>query len=275
MEYGMTQAFFDSLIKEEDYICGNRFIEISNCDSILFSKVDNISEFSQKKVDVFITHNGDYDVNPLRFDSGPVCKVWYAQNKNVNNNKVISIPIGLENFEPEFSYKSQFGRFSSLPKDGPRKKDFIFDLSSANNDKTNLVYLNFNTTTYPTERNYVKNLFNDKKWITKEQNVSWKEYYISLSNSKFCLSPRGNGIDTHRIWEALYLRTIPIVKRSYYMEEFSDLPILFIDDWRELSEEFLEEKYQQIKKTAYNAEKIKMSYWKQEINKKLNIILKR
>lgn len=32
------------------------------------------------------------------------------------------------------------------------------------------------------------------------------------------------------------------------MEEFSDLPILFIDDWKDLTEDLLYDKYEQIKK---------------------------
>lgn len=261
------ENFFNTIIDSEDYICGNRFIEISNTQDIIFSKIDYISMFKNVEVDTFITHNSDYEVNSSTLKLGPRFKKWFTQNKNVGNKCVHSIPIGLENFEPEFSYKSMFGKFSSLPNNATQKKEYISFLSSNSNEHSNLIYLNFNTATYPTERNYVKNMFIDKPWVFREENVDWKKYYKSLSNSKFCFSPRGNGIDCHRTWEALYLRTIPILKKEYFMEEFSDLPILFIDDWKDLTEDFLYDKYEQMKKINYNLEKIKFSYWKKQIKK--------
>lgn len=261
------ENFFNTIISEEDYICGNRFIEISNPDDITFSKIDYVYQFKEKNVNTFITHNGDFEVNLQTILSAPKFERWFAQNKNVDNDLITSIPIGLENFEPEFSYKSMFGKFSSLPTNGPQKKEYISFLSSNLNTHNNLVYLNFNTTTYPSERNYVKNKFINEKWITREEKVDWKTYYKSLSNSKFCISPRGNGIDCHRTWEALYLRTIPILKKEYYMEEFSDLPILFVDEWDKITEEYLYNKYEQMIKIDYNLEKMRMSYWKHIITK--------
>lgn len=262
------ENFFDTIIDSEDYICGNKFIEISNTQDILFSKIDYVSMFNDVEVDTFITHNGDYEVNSLTIKTGPKFKRWFAQNKNVQNDYITSIPIGLENFEPEFSYKSMFGKFSSLPNNAPQKKEYISFLSSNSNKHNDLIYLNFNTTTNPSERNYVKNMFIDRKWVTKEENVHWKTYYQSISNSKFCFSPRGNGIDCHRTWEALYLRTIPVLKKEYFLEEFSDLPILFIDDWNDLTEDFLYDKYEEMKKINYNLEKMKFCYWKKQIKNK-------
>lgn len=261
----MSEDFFTTVVSSEDYICGNSFIELTDFTNIQFCKIDNVSEFRDRQFKYFITHNGDYDVNENTLKFGPKCEKWFCQNKNVNNSNLISIPIGLENFEPEFSAKSNFGRFSSLPKYGPQKKEYISYLSSNTNEHKNLVYMNFNTTTYASERNYVKSVFANKKWVTKEENVDWKLYYNSLANSKFCFSPRGNGIDCHRTWEALYLRTIPILKKGYFMEEFSDLPILFVDDWLQINQEFLENKYEQIKEKQYNLEKLSFSYWKKII----------
>ena len=47
--------------------------------------------------------------------------------------------------------------------------------------------MNFNSTTFPSERNLVKNLLKDSVWITKEENIHWQDYYKSLENSKFCI----------------------------------------------------------------------------------------
>ena len=45
---------------------------------------------------------------------------------------------------------------------------------------------------------------------------------------------RGNGFDTHRIWETLYSGSIPIVKRHYAFEYLDNLPVLYIDNYKDL-----------------------------------------
>jgi len=73
----------------------------------------------------------------------------------------------------------------------------------------------------------------------------WRYYNFlhKVNNHNFVFSTRWNGIDTHRLWESLYLRTIPIVKRCIGMEDFNDLPILFIKNWEDITEDYLNEQY--------------------------------
>lgn len=57
----------------------------------------------------------------------------------------------------------------------------------------------------------------------------------------FEVSPRGNGLDCFRTWEALALGTIPIVLRSTLDPLFEDeeLPVALVGDWGELDERAL------------------------------------
>ena len=56
---------------------------------------------------------------------------------------------------------------------------------------------------------------------------------IELKKHKYAICPRGNGIDTHRIWECLYLDVIPIMlKRDYF--GIDNLPIIYLNSWDEL-----------------------------------------
>lgn len=41
--------------------------------------------------------------------------------------------------------------------------------------------------------------------------VSYEEFFLQLSRSKFCICPRGNGFDSFRFWDSLYLGAIPII----------------------------------------------------------------
>ena len=157
---------------------------------------------------------------------------------------------------------SQLGRFSSQPIDGLKKAFFINDLAKQKIQDINLAYLNINPNTFPSERLHVLNTFFGDNWVTGEMNVSWGDYYRQIASHKFVFSPRGNGIDCHRTWEALYLRTIPIVIRSVTMNEFSDLPILFIDKWEDLSYNKLLDFYEASKSKLFDLSAMKITYWK-------------
>ena len=51
----------------------------------------------------------------------------------------------------------------------------------------------------------------------------------------FEISPRGNGLDCHRTWEALILKTIPIVLSSPLDPVYDGLPVAIVEDWDEVT----------------------------------------
>ena len=73
---------------------------------------------------------------------------------------------------------------------------------------------------------------------TFENKLSFYNYCTNMSKHKFVICPPGNGADTHRVWESLYLGCIPIVKKSRIYPY--DLPIIQINDWSEVTQELLE-----------------------------------
>jgi hypothetical protein len=122
-----------------------------------------------------------------------------------------------------------------------------------------LLYVNF-ATALPWRKRLAEN-FASRSWVTlKVQAESLGtsavddqvDYYRDMQNHKFVLSPPGNGIDCYRHWEALNLKAIPIVQRSRHMEAFSDLPILFTDDYSEITEEYLNQAYSQMSDRIYD-----------------------
>jgi hypothetical protein len=125
--------------------------------------------------------------------------------------------------------------------------------------------MNFNISTHPVERQLVYDKFKPKAWVTTEEPngsaAGRKQYLSNIYRHKFCICPRGNGIDTVRMWEALYLRTIPIVKKSPALASFQDLPILFIDNWEEVTPAFLEAAYKLIFASQWNMAKMTLQYW--------------
>jgi len=112
-------------------------------------------------------------------------------------------------------------------------------------------------------------LFLKINFVLLESLTSWiKDQQPTLTGRKkfledidFVLCPRGNGIDTHRLWETLYMGSIPIVIYSDVHKNLLDLPILFVNNWNEISYDFLLEQLSTIKSKTWNMEKLNISYW--------------
>ena len=80
------------------------------------------------------------------------------------------------------------------------------------------------------------------------------------------LCPRGNGLDTHRAWETLYLGRIPVVKRSAMDAVFDDeLPVIFVNDWENMTLSFLEAAHEEVRKgisrKEYKPQRLRLSYY--------------
>ncbi len=115
------------------------------------------------------------------------------------------------------------------------------------------------------ERAHVGDLFDNMSYCYKAKRLPFIEYMKEMSQFKFALSPRGYGPDSYRNWEAMLVGSIPIVHTSHLDSLYDDLPVLIIKDWREITEEFLEKKYTQMKAKKYNIEKLCMEYWWKKI----------
>jgi hypothetical protein len=77
----------------------------------------------------------------------------------------------------------------------------------------------------------------ESKGIVFLESVTFKEHITRLSKYKYCICPEGNGVDTHRLWECLYVKTIPIMLKtdfSMLMVEYYKLPVILVDYWESL-----------------------------------------
>jgi hypothetical protein len=192
---------------------------------IFFVKTDYIFLFFDNKTLLpnykfkLITHNSDNCIGSEFFDyiSKTNLKKWFAQNVNYKHPKLIPIPIGIANEEwPHGDVK------------------ILQSIMDQKHKKNQLMYANFNIHTNPKQRRYC--LENIKPEYVKN-NSTFEIYLTQTAQSYFSICPMGNGIDSHRIWESLYLKTIPIVENTYnisYLKKQYDLPIILLNDWNEL-----------------------------------------
>ena len=59
-----------------------------------------------------------------------------------------------------------------------------------------------------------------------EASRPYPEYLRELGRHRFSLAPAGNGLDTHRAWESLYLGVLPLVEDSPVSRAFAGMRIV-------------------------------------------------
>lgn len=169
---------------------------------------------------ILVLHNSDRSFNRkdlILFEKLPLLQYIYTQNMNIEHEKVFPLPIGLAN--------SQWTHGNS------KIHQQVFEMHV---EKTKEIYFNFSKITNRKKRD---RCYNDiiKKGITWNNFMPYKEYLIELKRHKYAICPDGNGLDTHRFWECLYMNTIPICLKNktttYYKQYF---PIILLNDWQEL-----------------------------------------
>jgi len=92
--------------------------------------------------------------------------------------------------------------------------------------------------------------------------TSSKEYFTSLPEYKFVISPEGNGVDCHRHYEALIAGCIPILEDNpLVIEKYKGLPILYTKDYSEITEEYLISIYDSMLNAQYDFSRIFLNYY--------------
>jgi hypothetical protein len=173
---------------------------------------------------ILVTHNSDGEVrdcSEVRYilNYSKLVK-WYAQNIRMVHEKLAFLPIGIANSQWPHGNLANF--------------------TSIKIKKTRKVYFNFNVYTNLCKRMHCFNRLKHKiEWLCE---VPPQENIQRLSEYEFCICPEGNGVDTHRLWEALYVKTIPIVIKSDFIDILlqNNVPLVVLDDWSKLDESVLD-----------------------------------
>jgi hypothetical protein len=231
-----------------ELITGNKFAKI---EGTLYSKIDHVRLLRRPKTPyVLITHNGDQGINGSHHEilNDPNLIRWFGQNVEINHPKLESIPIGLANGEIE------------------RNEKLYLDIIEKETVKSQMLYCNNTIWSHVGERAKCQQSI-ERYGLKNSERVSIDVYLENIKSSYFVLAPDGNGVDTHKLWECLYLKAIPIVTKSINANFYADLPILFIDDWDDFNPNALSvELYNTIIK-KHDPEKLDFEYYKQKIQK--------
>ena len=219
---------------------------------------------------VLITLETDrFPMKGVYLDS-PNLKHWFTWNKPFEHPKVSALPIAL-NHDRHVEMITKFLDKKTVY--APNKLLLVnFDV------KTNPVRYELlrkglkewkafaDTNAYLKEdKFYFTDSIIDRKLGVKVVN---KGYYDLISQYKFVLSPPGAGVDCHRTWEALYVGCIPVVIKSSISELYEGLPVLVVDSWDDINEDFLNKKWEEMSKIEYDKSKLTLEYWYDKIQSK-------
>ena len=286
------RAFFSGQdVKDGDII----YVKTDYLDAF-FAKV---MPYISKKF-VLVSHNCDYGITgkyvPRLNDDRIIA--WFSQNIEIVHPKLHPIPIGIANKRWVHGNTRVFDEVigeSFVSLDTPvfakatpgtrdergREEDLVSgeldkDIRSSrisplgevsretNGHSTPIVYLNCAPQTCP-ERKVVYELFTPKDFCHLGERVPLREYLVEMSNYPFVLSPRGNGLDCHRTWEALLCGCIPVVRTSALDSLYDGLPVIIVNNWREVTPEFLEKHLQELSEKTFAREKLYAPYWIEKI----------
>jgi hypothetical protein len=275
---GITQTEFDA-----DFINTDKFLRHAiSCSSCDYSKRDFLFRSgswrgSKIKIKLFeprlVTKKtlliGHGDRQTHFFHVAPYLargyeKFW-AINAKAFGSTLNSLPLGLTNPTSESQMHSIFGDTSHFEVANYRA-DFPVEFDGS-------IYGNFSIGTNPRIRGPLAKLLcaNGSIFIdpifTKSGRI---EYLSSLRRNSLTVCPEGNGVDTHRLWETLYMGGTPVITQSNFMADLvRDLPVIVLKDWSKLNDlEALEIEWNQLNKMNFDFDKLKASFWIDQFCKK-------
>ena len=168
---------------------------------------------------IIFAGNSDYEFHNLNFNLPPSVKKMYLQNSFISDSKrIFTLPIGLENIS--LGGRNGSGVFSVIPYSFSYNRILVGPFGPTHSI-----------------RNQIQNEF---KLFSKQNNVDFlaervsrRKYRDVLRNYNYVSCPRGNGVDTHRLWESLYYGRFPIVQKNEWALSLAylKLPITYINNW--------------------------------------------
>ncbi|CAN2170876.1 hypothetical protein MCEMRE195_00053 [Candidatus Nanopelagicaceae bacterium] len=217
---------------------------------VIFCPSNRLNEFledynSSISASVIICGNSDFEFHELPSPLPPSVKQLFLQNSFISDDPLVStLPIGIENFRWGVNGNPKFMN-SHIPFMARKSEVLIGPFGL----------------THPI-RSEIRENFSEgvPGACLLTERYGPKEYSTIASNYKFVGAVRGNGVDTHRLWETLYRGSIPVIQNDDWAKGLRglNLPIIEIDNWEE--REILEIARSPIDR-GFDAEKIEALWW--------------
>lgn len=220
---------------------------------------------------------GSFFIASSSSSSSPLFRHWFATNcldRNLLSNKITPIPYGIDYWTlsarkswtntPMSSAHTQDRHLSRL------RDSTVHFSRRATATAPPRIYINFQFNmdgNGNSERLLAYNTIPRDVVSIQETPANRYDTWGAYTQHVFVASPRGNGLDTIRTWEALMLGCIVIVRRiqgeeGCVLEElYHDLPVVIIDRWSDLTRDFLSRILSEYAQRTFRYEKLGTSYW--------------
>jgi hypothetical protein len=219
----LFRALFYSTSRFRIYIRSVLYMALKKKEVVVFVNLISVEKYERqlsflrkhfKLTFVIDTYDKSLSENPIWIDKD---EKWFAPHiENVDSNSGNLIPVGVEPLKWNRNGKIRNLKYSQIPLNG---KVLIGPFKMTHPSRNQLLVVE------------------STKQITVLSARLSPEAYAKLTESfDFILCPRGNGIDTHRLWETLYRGRIPILiesKHTRYFVTFG-LPLLLCKSFDEV-----------------------------------------
>ena len=201
---------------------------------------------------VLVTHNSDDSIlesHKTSILNHPLLLHMYSQNTHIRHPKLTALPIGIANAHWPHGSVENFQTMIRNARPFSQKKS--------------RVYANVNKNTNLNHRSQVMNSVQRYPFVDMvPPNKGHAAYLAELSSYKWVVSPKGNGVDCHRLWECLYARCVPLLDDTENAREFKEMgfPVILVKDWNALSLDFLEKETLGLNVESYSS-KLSLGYW--------------
>lgn len=166
--------------------------------------------FIANKKFTLVVHNSDRPFGRVELAALlPRANHVFAINTTIQHPNLTTIPLGFVD--------------KQLP--------FLHGFKAGSSERDIEVYMNFSVTTNIHKRRECADALDDDPRVVQREGLSVPEYYMDLCRSKFVLCPEGTGMDTHRVYEALFCGATPVVLRNSLSSLYERLPVCIVDSW--------------------------------------------
>ncbi len=224
----ISQAFFQKLC-DATWPASNKptkseLQQIRNARSI-YCKSDDLEQFLDAEsrslsAKTIFSGSTDHEFHrPLQVSLGKVERLFLQNSFISDSSRIYTLPIGIENLSLGMHGLPCLLK-NAVPWEQKTKKVLVGPFSLTHPERVTVLKFNYDS-------ELVVKVTNQ---LTPRQNAQLAKQYA------FVACVRGNGVDTHRIWEALYRNSLPIVKRDKWSTSLAylGLPLFMVDDWQEL-----------------------------------------
>lgn len=144
---------------------------------------------------------------------------WVGTNLEEHEPWMLCVPIGIE----------ERGRLNREPEQLYRYNQNVVENSID-------IYLPFLGETHPSRAVLVNDLLklNHPRIFIETKRLPFQEYLRRLRGSRYTICPRGNGMDTLRIYEAALSGSMPIVQKTSIWRTHRDLGFLVFDNLQDI-----------------------------------------